>query len=171
MGMTPTLTTERLVLRMPEMADFAAYAAFLTTDRARFMGGPHGGAKAWDWFCNDVAQWVLLDMGALIVTLQGRALGQVALCHGPNFPEPELGWLLYSAADEGRGYAIEAAALRDWALGPRGLASVVSYIDHQNAASQRLAQRLGGWLDVGAAQPGAEDCAVYRHDAPGRAAA
>ena len=128
--MTPTLTTERLVLRTSEMADFAACAAFLATVRARYMDGPHGRDTAWDWFRNDVAQWVLLDMGALTFTLQGRALGQVAVCHGPNFPEPELGWLRYSATDQGRGYAIEAAA----------------------------AQR-------------GEDCAVYRHDTSGRAAA
>ena len=129
MGMTPTLTTERLVLRLPEMADFAACAAFLATERARYMDGPHGRDTAWHWFCNDVAQWVLLDMGALTFTHQGRALGQVAVCHGPNFPEPELGWLRYSATDQGRGCAIAAAT------------------------------------------PGSEDCAVYRHDTSGRAAA
>ena len=43
----PTLHTERLVLRPAVMADFDAYAAFLATDRARYMGGPHGRAKAW----------------------------------------------------------------------------------------------------------------------------
>ncbi|MEO8245358.1 MAG: GNAT family N-acetyltransferase, partial [bacterium] len=115
----PTLQTERLTLRPAVMADFAAYAGFLVTARAQYMGGPHDRAKAWDWFCNDTAQWVLLDMGALIVTHEGRALGQVAVCHGPVFPEPELGWFLYDGADEGQGYAAEAAgALRDWALGP-----------------------------------------------------
>ncbi len=159
----PTLHTERLVLRPAGMADFDAYAGFLATDRARYMGGPHDRAKAWDWFCNDTAQWVLLDMGALIVTLDGRAVGQVAVCHGPLFPEPELGWFLYDGADEGQGYAAEAAAkLRDWALGPRGLASVVSYIDPANAASAKLARRLGGVLDLEAATPDGMPCAVYR---------
>ena len=159
----PTLHTARLALRPATIADFAAYAAFLATDRARFMGGPHGRAKAWDWFCNDTAQWVLLDMGALIVTHQGRAIGQVAVCHGPIFPEPELGWFLYDAADEGQGFAAEAAgAMRDWALGPRGLASVVAYIDPANQASLNLAARLGGTLDPHAATPQGLPCAVYR---------
>ena len=131
------------------MADFPAYRAFVTSDRARFMGGPHDAAKAWDWFCNDTAQWTLLDMGALIITHQGRAIGQVAVCGGPIFPEPELGWFLYDAADEGQGFGVEAAtALRDWALGLRGLAALVAYIDPQNVASIRLAERLGARRDT-----------------------
>jgi RimJ/RimL family protein N-acetyltransferase len=159
----PTLQTARLVLRPAAMADFPIYRSFVTSDRTRFMGGPHDAAKAWDWFCNDMAQWALLDMGALIVTHQGRAVGQVAVCGGPIFPEPELGWFLFDAADEGHGFAAEAAsALRDWALGVRGLASVVSYVDARNAASIRLVERLGGWLDAGAATPDGMDTLVYR---------
>ena len=58
--MIPTLHTPRLTLRAPQMADFSAYAAFVTSDRTRFMGGPHDEATAWAWFCNDTAQWPLL---------------------------------------------------------------------------------------------------------------
>ena len=167
----PTLATARLVLRPPQMADFAAYAGFLATDRSRFMGGPHDARTAWSWFCNDTAQWALLDMGALMVTLEGRVIGQVALCHGPIFPEPELGWFLYQGA-EGQGFATEAAAaLRDWGLGPRGLTTMVSYIDPANAASVRLAERLGARIDPAAATPDNEPTQVWRQvrsAAPGR---
>jgi RimJ/RimL family protein N-acetyltransferase len=160
----PVLTTERLVLRAPEMADFAPYAAFLSTERTKFMAGPLDARRAWGWFCNDVAQWPLLDMGALIMLRQGRPIGQVAICHGPHFPEPELGWFLFSASDEGQGYAFEAAAaFRDWAFGPRGMATLVSYIDPDNAPSRRLAERLGAWIDPAAATPDGEACLVYRH--------
>ena len=160
----PTLHTARLTLRPLQMADFEAHAAFLATDRSRYMDGPHDRAKAWDWFCNDTAQWSLLDMGALMVTLADRAIGTVGVCSGPLIPEPELGWFLYSHADEGHGYAAEAAtAMRDWTLGPRGLATVVSYIGPDNTASRRLAERLGARLDPIAATPGREACLVYRH--------
>lgn len=159
----PTLTTARLVLRPATMADFDAYAAFLASPRARFMGGPHDRAKAWDWFCNDTAQWALLDMGALVITHRGRAIGQVAVCGGPIFPEPELGWLLYDAADEGQGLAAEAAAaMLAWALGPRGLAALVSYVDPGNTASARLAERLGARLDPAAETPGGMATGVWR---------
>ena len=159
----PTLTTERLVLRPMTMADFPKYRDFVTSDRTQYMSGPHDAATAWHWFCADVAQWALLDMGALIVTHQGRVVGTVGVCGGPIFPEPELGWFLFDAADEGQGFATEAAAaMRDWALGPRGLASVVAYVDAGNAASVRVADRLGGVLDIGAATPEGMDTQVYR---------
>lgn len=163
----PTLQTRRLVLRLPTMADFPFYRDFVTSPRAIYMGGPHDAAKAWDWFCNDVAQWALLGLGGLTITLQGKPIGQVAVCHGPIFPEPELGWFLFDAAHEGQGFATEAAtAVRDWALGPRGLPTLVSYIDPANPASARLAERLGGTLDLTAATPGGMPCLTYRFHAP-----
>ncbi len=159
----PTLQTGRLVLRLPVITDFPAYRDFVTSPRARYMGGPHDAAKAWDWFCNDVAQWALLGVGGLTITLNGQPIGQTAICHGPIFPEPELGWFLFDAAHEGQGYATEAAtAMRDWALGVRGLPTLVSYIDAANPASQRVAERLGGILDLHAATPGGLPCLTYR---------
>jgi len=161
----PILHTQRLTLRAPEMVDFAPYAAFLTTDRTKYMAGPLDNRRAWAWFCNDVAQWPLLNMGALIMLRDGAAIGQVAICHGPQFPEAELGWFLFSAADEGKGYAVEAAsALRDWAFGSRGMATLVSYIDPDNTPSRRLAERMGARIDPDAATPDGEPCLVYRHD-------
>ncbi|MBI1170835.1 GNAT family N-acetyltransferase [bacterium] len=163
----PSLATRRLVLRLPVIGDFLAYRDFVTGPRTAYMGGPHDAAKAWDWFCNDVAQWALLRLGGLTMTLAGKPIGQVAVCYGPNLPEPELGWFLYDAAHEGQGYAFEAAeALRDWALGPRGLPNLVSYIDPANAASIRLATRLGGTPDPLAATPGGAACLTYRYAAP-----
>ena len=45
------------------------------------------------------------------------------------------------------GYAHKAAcALRDWALGRRGLDTIVSHIEPGNLGSQRLAQRRGGTI-------------------------
>lgn len=161
----PRIETARLVLRAAVMADFPAYRDFLATDRASHMGGPHGAETAWSWFCNDTAQWALLGMGGLTVTERGtgRQIGHVTLCHGPGFPEPELGWLILNAEDERKGLATEAAmALRDWALGPRGLRTIVSYVDPANAPSRRLAERLGAVIDPSAATPGGAPTLVYR---------
>lgn len=166
----PTLTTDRLTLRPLQYADFPAYAAFLATDRAWGMGGPHGVRTAWEYFCNDTAQWTLLGMGGLMIVQHGQdaPVGQVAVCHGPIFPEPELGWFLY-AGHEGKGYATEAAtALRDWAFGSRGLTALVSYIEPANAASIRVAERLGGVPDPDAPTPFDEPDLVYRYLPGGR---
>lgn len=57
--------------------------------------------------------------------------------------QPELGWTL-ARAHWGRGYATEAAlALRDWARRERRVGRLISLIAPGNAASQRVAQRLG----------------------------
>lgn len=167
----PTLQTARLTLRPQGMADFPAYAAFLASPRAAFMGGPIDASRAWDWFCSDVAQWTLSGWGGLIVaeTSTGRTVGQVTVAKPPHFPETELGWFALEDG-EGQGFISEAArAMRDWALGPRGLPTLVSYVDHANARSIRLAEGLGAQRDAGAATPHGNDCLVFRHRTGGRA--
>ena len=160
----PTFETERLRLRPLVEEDWTGYFAFLASDRAIHMGGPHGVETAWSFFCNDIAQWHLYGHGALMFEdrLSGETLGQVAICKGPMFPELELGWFLYEAA-EGKGYAAEAAtAMRDWAKERLAPESLVSYIDPDNTRSIRLAERLGAVLDRDARAPH-EATLVYRH--------
>ncbi len=170
----PVLTTERLVLRPLRMEDHAAYRGFVTSARARFMGGPFGSAIAWNWLTNDVAQWQLEGFGGLAVTRDGTMVGQVSVTRGLDFPEPELGWFLLEG-HEGRGYATEAAAsLRDFVLDKRLVTSLVSYIDARNVASARLATRLGARRDPDAAMPAGTVTEVWRHPvaaAAGEAAA
>lgn len=160
----PTLETERLLMRPQAMADWPAYARLMMSGRAVHMGGPHTLAGAWGLFCQDFAQWGLMGHGALMVEdrATGLCLGQVGINSGPLFPEHELGWLVYPAA-EGKGYAFEAArAMHDWAFNVRGLETLVSYVGPDNLRSRRLAERLGAELDVAAARPDPADL-VYRH--------
>lgn len=164
----PDLRTVRLRLRAPILADYPAFAAFMASDRARYMGGPHVGWAAWGSFCHDIAGWRLFGHGALMIDRlsDGACIGQVSINHGPLFPEKELGWMLYDGF-EGHGYAAEAAAaLRDWAFATLRLETLVSYIDPANAPSIRLAQRLGALRDA-AATPQDDGDLVYRH-APAR---
>ena len=57
--------------------------------------------------------------------------------------ETELGWML-AREHWGHGYATEAAlALRDWALGERGLTRLISLVQHGNMRSFRVAEKLG----------------------------
>ncbi len=92
----------------------------------------------------------------------GACIGQVGINGGPLFPEKELGWLLYEGF-EGAGYATEAAtALRDWARETLGLDRLVSYIDPDNIASARVAERIGARLDPEAPRQDPDDL-VYRH--------
>ena len=164
-----TLTTARLTLRPQVMADFPAYAAFLSSPRAVGVGGPMDERAAWGLFCHDLAQWPLLGHGALMIelTATGACIGQVGINHGPLFPEKELGWLLYDG-HEGRGYATEAAAaLRDWAFTALALQTLVSYVTPTNTASAQVARRLGGVPDATAARADPADL-VYRYGGPGQ---
>jgi len=160
--MIPTLFTERLTLRPSRLADFPAYCGFIGGPRSRYMGGPHDAQTAWAWFCNDTASWSFYGFGGLTIEAGGAAVGMTGITHGPGFPEPELGWLLFDGA-EGQGYAAEAAgALRDH-LAP-ALPSLVSYIDPGNTRAIRLAERLGARPDEAAATPSGGGCRVWRHD-------
>jgi RimJ/RimL family protein N-acetyltransferase len=163
---SPTIRTERLILRAPVAGDFPDYAAFLASERAQHMGGPYDRRGAWGLFCHDVAQWPLFGHGALMIELpDGACAGQVGINHGPLFPEKELGWLIY-AGHEGQGYASEAAAaLRDWAFGQLGLQTLVSYVDPRNQRSIAVAERLGARLDANADRTDPGDL-VYRHQRP-----
>lgn len=166
----PTIETERLILRMPKLEDWPSFETVMTSDRAKYMGGPYPGPVAWGWFCHGIALWHLFGAGNLSIISResGHCLGQVEINQGPRFPEPELGWQLTKTA-EGKGIAFEAAtALRGWAFRDGKLPTLVSYIDPENTRSIRLAQRLGATRDDTAPKQDPDDL-VYRHAAQGPA--
>lgn len=164
----PAIETPRLRLRAPRIADFGAYAAIATTERAAYIGGPMTRGEAWLDFNQMVAGWLLRGHGVWSVARRddGVLLGFLPLAHEFGDPEPELGFLFVAAA-EGQGYAREAAeAARAFAFDELGWDSVVSYVDPANARSVRLAERLG-------AVPGPETpegVRVFRHLRPERRA-
>ena len=165
----PTLTTERLTLRAPRPEDFEAFAQVMTSPRAGYMGGPYTHRAAAENFAAAAGSWVLRGYGGWTVTRRGEDawLGEVAIAQPPRFPEPEIGWS-FAAASEGKGYATEAArAALDWARGR--VASLVSYVDVDNARSIALTLRLGAARDDDARRPdgeGPDETHVYRHWGP-----
>jgi RimJ/RimL family protein N-acetyltransferase len=171
----PAIRTARLRLRAPALADFPAYAAVFTSERARFMGGPFSEDEAFADFCQGIAGWMLRGSGMWTVTLaqQDAPLGWIYLWIEQGDPEPELGWVLTEEA-EGRGYAREAAA----AVLPMGIeifgpGGFVSYIDAGNDRSARIARALGAHRDPAAeaamAALGETDLQVWRHGTGGPA--
>lgn len=166
---TPVLETERLILRAPQARDWEGCAAFLTSERAAFVGGPVTRDKAWRAYGHLIGHWVLRGFGTFVFSLKGsdEAFGMAGPWFPESWPEREIGWSVWSAAAEGKGYAFEAAqAARDFALRSLGWPTAVSYIDPENARSIALAIRLGAMPDPGAPYPGDEPCLVFRHPAP-----
>jgi RimJ/RimL family protein N-acetyltransferase len=167
----PALETPRLTLRAPQVGDFQPYAAIFMSDRAAGLGGPFDREGAWADFCQAVAGWMLRGMGVWTIAARtgGEVLGFGYLWQEYGDPEPEIGWVMTEAA-EGKGMAREAAeAIRAHAFGTLGMATVVSYIDHDNDRSIALAERLGAVRDRGAEAAFAEPVRVYRHHPEGRA--
>ena len=95
--MIPTLTTARLTLRAPQMADFPAYSAFLASPRSKGVDGPLNTKAAWAYFTHDCALWHLAGHGSLMIVRRdtGALAGSISLNAGPMFDEVELGWMVY----------------------------------------------------------------------------
>jgi RimJ/RimL family protein N-acetyltransferase len=147
------------------MADFEPIAAIYQSERSRYIGGKQPREKVWRDFASDCGVWHLMGFGSLSIeeTATGALAGQCGLNAPPEYPERELGCILFDGF-EGKGYAFEAAtALRDFAFKTLGWTTVVSYIDPDNARSIKLAERLGAVLDKAAATPNRDPCLVYRH--------
>ncbi|MFQ6547274.1 GNAT family N-acetyltransferase [Aestuariibius sp. 2305UL40-4] len=165
--MIPTLTTERLTLRAPHLADFEAFADHCASPRATFEDGPLDRDAAWGEFAAAAGSWLLHGFGAWSIedSVTGDYLGEVLIQQPPAFAEPELGWTLMAQA-EGKGIASEAArAARNWAFATLNLPTLVSYISKDNTRSIALAERLGATRDATAPAP-AKDDLVYRHEVP-----
>lgn len=162
-AMIPTLKTDRLVLRPYHVDDFATYAAFMASDRAKFMDGPYSQSQSWDAFSSDTVTWQFFGYGTFAIEIDGALAGFVGLINPPHFPEPECGWGLYDGFT-GRGIVTEAArAVLDHTFATTDLQTIVSYIDPANHASQKVAERLGGVRDPNAASPFGPKNDVYRY--------
>lgn len=169
----PDIETDRLLLRAPRFEDYPAFETFLLSDRAKFIGGPGPDAKGrWRAFAHIAGLWLLRPPSSFVVALKSEPQTPIGLA-GPwypmGWPEPELGWSLWTDATEGKGLAFEAAAAaRDYVFGQCGWTTAVSYIDPDNTRSITLAERLGASLDQSATAPDPTDL-VYRHTPAGAA--
>jgi RimJ/RimL family protein N-acetyltransferase len=163
----PVIETTRLRLRAPRLSDFDAWAEIFTGPAGPHLGGPFDRDEAFTEFAATCGLWLIRGHGVWTVEPKagGEVLGFVLIGFEPGDQEPELGYLFRPSA-AGQGFATEAArALRDHAFGPMGMDRLVSYIDPENPASIRVAERLGAtrladfegaqvWLYRGVAQGG-----------------
>ena len=168
--MTEMLHTRRLVLRRPTGDDWPAARDFFMSERARGVGGPFDLGRAWRSFAAEIGHWDILGYGMWSVTLRGddRAVGLIGPWCPADWPETEIGWLIFDPGIEGTGIATEAArAAIDHAWRALKWDTVVNYIAPGNTRSIRLAEKLGAAVDPDAPQPKPEEpCLVYRHPRP-----
>lgn len=143
----PTLSTERLDLRMLEERDFEEYAAIHTDpDVTRFTARKHlSREEAWRHMATIVGHWHLRGFGfwGVFERATGRLLGRVGFHQPEGWPDFELGWTLGRHA-WGKGYATEAAQrCVAYARDEMKRDHLISLVDPQNTASVRVAERIG----------------------------
>jgi RimJ/RimL family protein N-acetyltransferase len=142
----PILETDRLVMRGWREADFDASAATnADPDVQRYLGGPQDREESWRSFAVQVGHWHLRGYGqwALERRTDGRLVGRAGLWHPEGWFGLEVGWKLHRDA-WGHGYATEAAAAAlGWAWSNVDAERIISVIHPENAASLRVAGRLG----------------------------
>jgi RimJ/RimL family protein N-acetyltransferase len=145
--MTPSLPddTERLQFRPLEMTDVDELVALHEDPLAvRFLGSHD---RAWmERLIRMVdEEWAERGHGriAIVERESGRFLGRTGLKYWQQFDETEVSWLLHADA-RGKGYATEAgaAALR-WGFERFEPPYLTAMIQPDNAASLRVAERLG----------------------------
>jgi RimJ/RimL family protein N-acetyltransferase len=145
------LTTDRLVLTPPVPADLDDMVA-LWTDPAvyeRLVGRAFSREEVWHRLLRYIGHWQVAGYGHWTVRTHadGRFVGEVGIMDSRRDTAPrsegvpEVGWALMGRA-QGHGYAREAlGALFGWA--DARLPRTVCIIDPANAASLRLATRVG----------------------------
>ncbi|QQA43435.1 GNAT family N-acetyltransferase [Pelagovum pacificum] len=163
------LVTDRLTLRPPEARDWPAFFDYAMSPRAKYTGGEQWNGHVWRTFAAEIGHWQIRGYGMFIVTETGSddAIGLVGPWYPVGWPEREVGWMMFTDAHEGKGYAREAAqAALDHVFGSLGWDTAVSYIAPANVRSRALAERLGASIDPEAIGPGMSPTLVYRHPRP-----
>ena len=147
----PRLTTDRLILRDFAENDFEQYAAMMTDPHVtRYLGDgkPLTRVDAWRQMAMLSGHWNLRGFGIWAVEERetARLAGRIGCFQPEGWPGFEIGYVL-APAFRGRGYATEGAraALR-FAREILGRDRVISLIHPDNAASIRVAERLGAEL-------------------------
>ena len=148
MSAVPELVTDRLLLRGFEPRDADAYAAMMADPEVtRFLGDgqPLDHVEAWRQMALIMGHWSLRGFGLWAVEERstGALMGRVGCWEPAGWPGFEIGYAL-AKPFWGQGYATEAAqaALR-YARDVLARDRIISIIRPDNAASIRVAERLG----------------------------
>jgi RimJ/RimL family protein N-acetyltransferase len=163
-----TLQTDRLTLRMLRESDLDAYAEMSADPEVmRYIGDGQPAARpmAWRGMATMVGHWSLRGYGmwAAEERSSGVLVGRIGFWNPEGWPGFEIGWMLRRCF-WGRGYATEGArrALQ-YAFTELQQPQVISLIHPENAASIRVAGRLGEHL-VGPTEVMGKTALIFRID-------
>jgi len=147
-SLVPTVETERLRLRAFSADDFAPYARWCgDAEMMRFIGDGKtmNPDEAWRSLAMVMGHWLLRGFGlwAAEEKASGELIGRIGLYQPEGWPGLEVGWLI-ARERWGEGFAPEgAAAVLCHAFGVLLAPRLLSLIQPGNAASIRVAEKLG----------------------------
>lgn len=149
--MVPVLETSRLVLRELRNADLDDYAQICADDEVmRFLGGkPLSRSEAWRGLAFFLGHWQLRGFGmwGVVEKATHRLIGRIGFHQPEEWPGFEIGWMIDRRV-WGQGLATEGAgAILELAAPNYGQQHVISLIHPDNAASIRVAEKLGETLE------------------------
>jgi RimJ/RimL family protein N-acetyltransferase len=171
----PRIETERLILRAFRAEDLEPLATIWSDENVvRYIGGQKLGREdTWRRSLAACGQWPYVGFGYWVVERKsdGKLIGQVGFADfkrdmQPRIEgEPELGYVFAPEA-HGQGFASEAcSAALDWGDTNLDASSYPAIISPENAASIRLAERLGFRREPDATYRG-ETIALFRRTRP-----
>jgi RimJ/RimL family protein N-acetyltransferase len=142
-----SLETERLILRMWRDEDLEPYAEMCADPEVmRYLAAkPATRSEAWRNMAMMIGHWHLRGYGMWAVEerASGEMVGRVGCWEPEEWPGFEVGWTLRRGF-WGQGFATEAArASLNYAFTKLDQSHVISLIHPENAASIRVAERLG----------------------------
>jgi RimJ/RimL family protein N-acetyltransferase len=155
---TPTLETQRLLLRPHQMSDYADVLALWTDPKVYhyITGQPCTEQQAWSRLLQYSGHWDMMGYGswAVIEKQSGGYVGTMGFAdfrravEPPILKAPELGWVM-ATQFWGKGYATEALrCIQNWGDARFGTQPTYCIIHPENAASLKVAGKLG-YLPVG----------------------
>jgi len=170
-GSQSVLETERLVLRRLQVSDVDALVSlWCDPDVTEFMGGARDAERLRLLFLEGAADPFaeIYDLWPLIEKASGTVIGHCGLLDKTVDGCQEIELVYVIEKDSwGQGYATEIArALRDHAFMALGLTRLISLIEPRNAASERVAQKVGMRLEKEIVRPGGEPRRVYAIESP-----
>ena len=142
----PTVITRRLLLRCWQASDVAPYTAIAADpEMSRYTGSPRTETAVWDMEAALTGHWHLRGFGmwALEDRTTGEFVGRAGLYQEPGWPGIEAAWTIRRDRWN-QGLAAEAGqAVLAFAFTHVGASQLVSLIHPENAASIRVARKLG----------------------------
>ena len=144
----PTLETARLSLRRPSERDTDGLARMFADARyMRFFGVGETADRAASWraIAGALGHWALRGYGFFAVeeSASGQFIGWTGLLNPEGWPGIEIAWGI-APASWGHGFATEASkSVLEYAFDRLRLPRLVSIIHPENAASIRVAMKIG----------------------------